>query len=105
MNDLNKYQTEAMTFRTPTADQAYALLNLGAEAGEVLGKVAKHIRDRGDAEVLRQDIKKELGDVMWMIAAIASDFNLTLSEICEHNIEKLSSRKERNVITGSGDNR
>ena len=105
MSDLNKYQTEAMTFRTPTADEAYALLNLGAEAGEVLGKVAKHIRDRGDAEVLLQDIKKELGDVMWMVAAIASDFNLTLSEICEHNIEKLNSRKERNVITGSGDNR
>ena len=105
MNDLNKYQTEAMTFRTETADEAYALLNLGAEAGEVLGKVAKHLRDGGDTEVLRQDIKKELGDVMWMVAAIASDFNITLSEICEHNIDKLNSRKERNVITGSGDNR
>lgn len=105
MNDLNKYQTEAMTFRTPTADEAYALLNLGAEAGEVLGKVAKCIRDDGDEEVLRQDIKKELGDVMWMVAAVAADFRLTLSEICEHNIEKLNSRKERNVITGSGDNR
>jgi len=105
MNDLNKYQTEAMTFRTETADEAYALLNLGAEAGEVLGKVAKHLRDGGDHEVLRQDIKKELGDVMWMVAAIASDFNLTLSEICDHNIDKLNSRKERNVITGSGDNR
>ena len=105
MNDLNKYQTEAMTFRTPTADEAYALLNLGAEAGEVLGKVAKALRDNGDHEVLRQDIKKELGDVMWMVAAVAADFNFTLSEICEHNIEKLNSRKERNVITGSGDNR
>lgn len=105
MNDLNKYQTEAMTFRTPTADEAYALLNLGAEAGEVMGKVAKYLRDGGDAEVLRQDIKKELGDVMWMVAAVAADFNFTLSEICEHNIEKLNSRKERNVITGSGDNR
>lgn len=105
MNDLNKYQTEAMTFRTPTADEAYALLNLGAEAGEVLGKVAKALRDNGDHEVLRQDIKKELGDVMWMVAAVAADFNFTLSEICEHNIEKLNSRKDRNVITGSGDNR
>ena len=105
MNDLNKYQIEAMAFRTPTADEAYALLNLGAEAGEVLGKVAKALRDNGDHEVLRQDIKKELGDVMWMVAAVAADFNFTLSEICEHNIEKLNSRKERNVITGSGDNR
>lgn len=105
MNDLNKYQTEAMTFRTPTANEAYALFNLGAEVGEVLGKFAKAIRDEVDEETLRQDIKKELGDVVWMVAAVASDFSLTLSEICEHNIDKLNSRKERNVITGSGDNR
>lgn len=105
MSDLNKYQTEAMTFRTPTANEAYALFNLGAEVGEVLGKVAKALRDEVDEETLRQDIKKELGDVMWMIAAVASDFRLTLSEICEHNIDKLNSRKERNVIIGSGDNR
>ena len=102
---MNSYQIQAMSFRTATADEAYALLNLAAEAGEVLGKVAKHIRDGGDEEALRQNIKKELGDVMWMVAAVAADFDLTLSEICEHNIEKLNSRKERNVITGSGDNR
>ena len=102
---MNSYQIQAMSFRTATADEAYALLNLAAEAGEVLGKVAKHIRDGGDDEALRQNIKKELGDVMWMVAAVAADFDLTLSEICEHNIEKLNSRKERNVITGSGDNR
>lgn len=102
---MDNYQKQAMSFRTATADEAYALLNLAAEAGEVLGKVAKHIRDGGDDESLRQNIKKELGDVMWMVAAVAADFDLTLSEVCAHNIEKLNSRKERNVITGSGDNR
>jgi len=102
---MDNYQKQAMAFRTETADEAYALLNLAAEAGEVLGKVAKHIRDGGDEESLRQNIKKELGDVMWMVAAVAADFDLTLSEICTHNIEKLNSRKDRNVITGSGDNR
>lgn len=102
---MDNYQKQAMAFRTATADEAYALLNLAAEAGEVLGKVAKHLRDGGDEETLRQDIKKELGDVMWMVAAVATDFGFTLSEICTHNLEKLNSRKERNVITGSGDNR
>ena len=102
---MDNYQKQTMAFRTATADEAYALLNLAAEAGEVLGKVAKHLRDGGDEETLRQDIKKELGDVMWMVAAVATDFGFTLSEICTHNIEKLNSRKERNVITGSGDNR
>lgn len=102
---MDNYQKQAMEFRTSTADEAYALLNLAAEAGEVLGKVAKHLRDGGDEEVLRQNIKKELGDVMWMVAAVAADFGFTLSEVCTHNLEKLNSRKERNVITGSGDNR
>jgi NTP pyrophosphatase (non-canonical NTP hydrolase) len=102
---MDNYQKEAMEFRTPTANELYALLNLGAEAGEVLGKVAKHIRDKGDPYILKQDVKKELGDVMWMVAAVASDFGLTLSEICEDNLTKLNSRKERNVISGSGDNR
>ena len=102
---MDNYQKQAMKFRTETADEAYALLNLAAEAGEVLGKVAKHIRDGGNPIVLQQDIKKELGDVMWMVAAVASDFRLTLSEICTHNLSKLHSRKEREVIGGSGDNR
>ena len=101
----DEYQKMAMEFRTPKADEAYALLNLAAEVGEVLGKVAKHIRDGGDDEVLRQNIKKELGDVMWMVAAVGSDFELTLSEICTHNLAKLHSRKDRDVISGSGDNR
>jgi len=102
---MDNYQQRAMEFRTESADEAYALLNLAAEAGEVLGKVAKHIRDGGNHFVLQQDIKKELGDVMWMVAAVASDFDLTLSEICTYNLEKLHSRKEREVIGGSGDNR
>jgi NTP pyrophosphatase (non-canonical NTP hydrolase) len=101
----NEYQKLAMEFRSPTANEAYALINLGAEAGEVLGKVAKYIRDSGDPDVLRQEVKKELGDVMWMVAAVAADFDLTLSEICTHNLAKLHSRKERDVIGGSGDNR
>lgn len=101
----DEYQKLAMEFRTPTANESYALLNLGAEAGEVLGKVAKHIRDGGDTDVLRQEVKKELGDVMWMVAAVAADFNLTLAEVCTHNLAKLHSRKDRDVISGSGDNR
>ena len=32
----DEYQKLAMEFRTPTANESYALLNLAAEAGEVL---------------------------------------------------------------------
>lgn len=101
--NIDAYQTEAMKLRLPTADREYALLNLLAEAGEVAGKAAKLRRDGGDIEKYNSDIKKELGDVMWQVAAVAADHGLTLSEICTHNLEKLSSRQQRNVIQGSGD--
>lgn len=103
--NLDQYQRSAMTFRLPTADREYALLNLLAEAGEVAGKAAKLRRDGGDIEKYNSDIKKELGDVMWQVAAVAADHGLTLSEICTHNLEKLSSRQQRNVLQGQGDNR
>jgi NTP pyrophosphatase (non-canonical NTP hydrolase) len=51
------------------------------------------------------DLKKELGDVMWMVAEIATMFNMSLSNICEENITKLTDRKKRNVIIGEGDDR
>jgi NTP pyrophosphatase (non-canonical NTP hydrolase) len=101
--NLDQYQRSAMIFRLPTADREYALLNLLAEAGEVAGKAAKHRRDGGDVQEYNMHMKKELGDVMWQVAAVAKDHGFTLSEICTHNLEKLSSRQDRNVIQGSGD--
>jgi NTP pyrophosphatase (non-canonical NTP hydrolase) len=105
MMNLDQYQRSAMTFRLPTADREYALLNLLAEAGEVAGKAAKLRRDGGDIEEYNRAIKKELGDVMWQVAAVAQDHGLSLSEVATHNLEKLSSRQQRNVIQGSGDTR
>ena len=101
--NLDQYQRSAMTFRLPTADREYALLNLLAEAGEVAGKAAKHRRDGGDVQEYNTHMKKALGDVMWQVAAVAKDHGFTLSEICTHNLEKLSSRQDRNVIQGNGD--
>ena len=68
---LNEYQSAAM--RTKTYDRisakSYAIAGLASEAGEVSGKWAKHIRDQGDFEQLKADLKKEAGDCLWMLAA------------------------------------
>ncbi len=50
-------------------------------------------------------VKKELGGVMWYIAALARDIGLSLEEICDYNVKQLKSRQERNVLQGSGDDR
>lgn len=91
----------ASTFTNPY----YPVLGLTGEAGEVANKVKKMQRDNLDIEDLQDDIGAELGDVLWYLAAIATEFDLSLTEIAEANLDKLKDRKARNVIGGSGDNR
>lgn len=107
------YQIEAMSYRLPSADNIYAYLNLAAEVGELVGKVAKHIRDAPPlakrdpdyAEAFTDGIAKELGDVLWMCAAIADDLDISLGQVALDNLNKLHDRKERGKIKGSGDTR
>lgn len=85
----------------------YPTLGLCGEAGEVAEKIKKVIRDKEGVFLVedKEQIKKELGDVLWYIANIANDLFINMDDIAKGNIEKLNSRKERGVIHGSGDNR
>jgi NTP pyrophosphatase (non-canonical NTP hydrolase) len=103
MSDLNEYQREALSFRLPTADPSYAREGLAGEVGELLGYFAKCRRDGVPYAV--SHIKKELGDILWFVAAVAEDNCLSLASVAEGNIEKLSGRKDRGTLQGSGDNR
>lgn len=96
---------KAMAFRLPTATADYALFNLAGEVGEVLSLEAKLIRDGGSIDEYRAKLKKELGDVLWHIAAIAKDNGMALEEVAVANIDKLADRQARNKLNGSGDNR
>lgn len=100
---LNAYQNLARRTRLPTADTLYAVLGLAEEAGEVSGLFSKARRKQ--ALVDQTSLKKELGDVLWMVSAIADDFGLSLSEIAEFNIHKLADRQERGVLVGEGSHR
>ena len=81
----------------------YPALGLVGEAGEISEKVKKWLR--GDKELDKQALLKELGDPLWYITAIAGDLGFTLQEVVDANIEKLSSRKQRGVLKGEGDDR
>ena len=85
----------------------YPALGLGGESGEVLEKIKKIMRDDNKeiTEEKRNELIKEIGDVFWYLAALATELNLDLKDVLEKNISKLNSRKERNVLHGSGDNR
>lgn len=86
----------------------YPALGLANEAGEVLGKIKKVLRDKdGNFDDLgtRVAIADEMGDVLWYLAALAKDIDISLDQIADRNIAKLLDRRARNVIQGSGDNR
>jgi NTP pyrophosphatase (non-canonical NTP hydrolase) len=85
----------------------YPALGLAGEAGEVCEKIKKIMRDK-DGDFTVDDslsIGKELGDVLWYLAALCYELDLDLSTIARLNLNKLESRKERGVLKGSGDNR
>jgi NTP pyrophosphatase (non-canonical NTP hydrolase) len=81
----------------------YPALGMIGEAGEVSEKVKKWLR--GDRELDKPELVKELGDVLWYITALADDLGYTLEDVVNMNVEKLSSRRDRGVVKGSGDNR
>lgn len=80
----------------------YCALGLTGEAGEYSEKVKKWLRD-GAFEPA--EAAKELGDVLWYLARSAQELGYSLSEIAQMNIQKLTSRKARGVLGGSGDSR
>ena len=88
-------------------DYTYPALLLAEEAGEVAGKYAKAVRDNNGIVTAerKEAIVKELGDVMWALAELSTLLDVSLEEVMQKNIDKLSSKKERNVIHGSGDDR
>lgn len=85
----------------------YPTLGLVNEAGELAGKIKKIFRDRGGvvSEADREALKGELGDVLWYLAQICTELDLSLEEVAQHNLDKLRSRMERGTLGGDGDNR
>jgi NTP pyrophosphatase (non-canonical NTP hydrolase) len=104
----NDYQTGALrTAIYPNQGQnfIYPTLGMVGEAGEVAEKAKKIIRD-GDGtltEETRNKMALELSDVCWYIAVLAHELGYTLEEIMQMNLDKLASRQQRGVLSGSGD--
>jgi len=93
---------EANTGQVP--ELMYLALGLAGESGEVANKVKKLYRD-GDDPAKREQLQGELGDVFWYLARLCDALGLEPEDLLQANADKLSSRKQRGVIGGSGDNR
>lgn len=109
--DLYEYQERCQeTAKFPAIGGlkwVYPALGLSGEAGEVSEKLKKILRDC-DGKISKESlelISKEIGDVLWYVATLATALDLQLEDIAANNLSKLKSRKFRGTIGGSGDNR
>lgn len=108
--NFDDYQKEAKkTAIYPNVGEnfIYPTLGLAGEAGEIAEKIKKVLRDDGGklTQEKKTELQKELGDILWYVAQLSTELGLSLSKIADKNLEKLSSRKKRGKLRGSGDNR
>ena len=83
-------------------EEEYLMLGLASEVGELLGKFKKEIR--GDVKKFGEKLD-ELGDVCWYLARLMDHYGLSHQEVLHRNFVKLTDRKARDKIKGSGDKR
>jgi NTP pyrophosphatase (non-canonical NTP hydrolase) len=108
---FDDYQAQALTTVISNEDSfkdtLHWVLGICGEAGEVAEKVKKIIRDHEGkiSQADKQELAKELGDVLWYLAVLAHEIGFSFDEVAASNIKKLKDRKLRGVLGGSGDNR
>ena len=90
----------------PTDDvhtPAYVALGLCSEAGEVADVLRKKLFYGKPTPP--EELEKELGDVLWYVAALSSELDVTLQDVADANLQKLADRASRGTLQGNGDNR
>jgi NTP pyrophosphatase (non-canonical NTP hydrolase) len=107
--NLNKYQELAWEYALPQAKTVpYMTFGMGGEVGELMSKYAKYFRgDDKYTEMVnfKEEVMKEIGDVLWFVAGLCSVYNTSLEAVAQQNLDKLEDRRKRNKIQGDGDNR
>ena len=105
--DYQKLSRKTAIYPKKGKNFIYPTLGLAGEAGEVAEKIKKVLRDNQGIidQPRKEEIAKELGDVLWYLAQITTELGLSLEEVAQGNLRKLSSRQKRNRLPGSGDNR
>lgn len=92
--NFNEYQKLARESARLDQDDVTRLthwvLGLAGETGEVVEPIKKLIFY--GTPIGRTQMVEELGDVLWYLTNIASEYGLYLDEIAEYNIQKLKKR-------------
>lgn len=90
---FNEYQEQASRTINERLDliekTQHALHGMAAEVGEVHGLYQKIYQGH---DVREEELKKELGDLMWFVAEYCTAMGWAMEEVARMNIEKLMRR-------------
>lgn len=94
MKTLGEYEQEVARTMSGSLDGRDGLvsfaLGIAGEAGEVADLIKKHLGHGHPLDAAK--LEKELGDVLWYVAALARRCGLTLQGVAEANKQKLRAR-------------
>jgi len=97
--DANTYQRLAGRTLIDSPDAEYSAadimlvsiaLGLAGEAGEVADTIKKAVFHQHGVD--RDAVIKELGDVLWYVAALCTKLDVPMSDVMDRNIVKLRTR-------------
>ena len=96
---FNSYQAEMhRTYHHGRID-GHAL-GVAGEAGEICDMIKKAHYHKVPYSL--DDMKKELGDLLWYLTAVASDHGFKLSDVAAANVTKLRTRYPKGFVAGGG---
>ena len=90
---MNEYQQAAARTMNPSLNfeetSRHALHGMCAEVGEIHGLFQKFYQGH---EMDAEHVKKEVGDLLWMIAEFCTAYGWKLDDVAQMNIDKLLAR-------------
>jgi NTP pyrophosphatase (non-canonical NTP hydrolase) len=96
--DFDSYQREAE--KTDEAKKStISLYGLSGEVGSIFSLFKKRVRDNPPFQKFQNELKEELGDLLWYISSIASIHKISLDEIASQNLAKSRSLFDEGEIT------
>lgn len=92
--NFDEYQAEALKTLKPGLPRDQQTMYFGCkmaeEVGEIVGPLAKNIIHGKTFEI--NNLKKELGDLLYYIAVLAANYNISFNDVANSNIVKLRER-------------